>query len=545
VVFVDTMLRLRHAYLGGGQWAENIDVATIGGVIVAVAPRGSLDDAIGPRTTTVDTGNTYAYPGFVDSHTHTKRAALIGTTFLDCGAGAVSSLEEILTNVRRRSDSLPVGEWLQGDNLNPSYLPEGRFPDRYELDAAGGGRPIILRGSGRHVVAASSSALVAAGIDAGTPDPAGGRIERDDNDEPTGILHERAKLRLDVTQPNTVVPKVSANVRLNGLRTTLRRFHGYGTTTIHEIPRNPDELGDYLRLRAEGDLSMRVVFYIRGWEAATRLEYLTGLGLRSDFGDDWLRIGGVKFSIDGSASFRNAAVVKEYPDTDGNHGLIRIEQPALTEHVKQCHQAGLRVAVHAIGDRALDIALGAYEAASAECPPDSARGPDRIEHAFVAPGRERLERMARLGLTLSQQPGFIESAARGYAQIFDDPVLADWLPVASALSAGVDVILNSDYPNAPANPFTTLRCAVTRTSSDGQIAGVAEAVDIQTAFALMTVAPAQVSGMTGRIGAIAEGRLADLFVTDEQFFDTPPDELEGTHVRSTFVGGELVHESTG
>jgi hypothetical protein len=544
VVFVDTMLRLRHAYLGRGEWAENIDVATIGGSIVAIAPKGSLDHAIGPRTATVDTGNTHAYPGFVDSHTHTKRAALIGTTFLDCGVDAVSSLAEILNNVGRRSAELPPGEWLQGDNLNPSYLPEGRFPDRHELDSAGGGRPIILRGSGRHVVAASSSALELAGIDSGTPDLPGGRIERDADNVPTGILHERAKLRLDVTQPDTVVPKVSAHIRVDGLRSTLHRFHGYGTTTIHEIPRNPDELSDYLRLRADGGLSMRVVFYIRGWEAATRLEYLTGLGLRSDFGDDRLRIGGVKFSIDGSASFRNAAVVKEYPHTDGEHGLIRIEQPALTEHVKHCHQAGLRVAVHAIGDRALDIALGAYEAAAAELPADPVRGPDRIEHAFVAPGRERLERMARLGLTLSQQPGFIESAARGYAQIFDDPVLADWLPVASAMSAGVDVILNSDYPNAPANPFTTLRCAVTRSSSDGQIAGVDEAVDMPTAFALMTTAPARVSGMAGRIGAIAEGRLADLFVTDDQFLATPPDELEGTHVRRTFVGGELVYESS-
>ena len=543
MVFVDTALRLRHAYLGGGAWAENVDIGVIGENIVAVAKSGTLDDSIGPRTAKIDCGDTYAYPGFVDSHTHTKRSALIGTAFLDCGADAVSSLAEILDQVAARSAELPAGAWLQGDNLNPSYIPEGRFPTRYELDAAGGGRPVILRGSGRHVVSASSSALAAAGIDSGTADPAGGRIERDSDGEPTGILHERAKLRLDVTQSDTVVPKIPVDVRLHGLRSTLQRFHGYGITTIHEIPRNPDELGDYLRLRSAGGLSMRVVFYIRGWEAATRLEYLTGLGLRSDFGDDRLRIGGVKFSIDGSASFRNAAVVKQYPDSDDDHGLVRIEEPALTEHIKTAHEAGLRVAVHAIGDRALDIAIGAFTAAAADIPNDPARGPDRVEHAFVAPGRERLDKMARLGVMLSQQPGFIESASRGYAQIFDDPVLADWLPVASAIAAGVDVILNSDHPNAPVNPFTTLRCAVTRRATDGQIAGLDEAVNIETAFRLMTAAPARVSGLAGRIGALAEGRLADLFVTEQQFFDTPPDELEGTTVLDTFVGGESVHEA--
>lgn len=312
MIFVDSVLRLRHAYLGAGEWARDIDIASIGGTIVAVAPVGSQDDAIGPHTAKVDTGNSYAYPGFVDSHTHTKRAALIGTTFLDCGAGAVSSLTEILDMVAARSAELPQGEWLQGDNLNPSYLREGRFPDRYELDAAGSGRPVILRASGRHVVNASSSAL-AAGIDAGTDDPLGGRIERDEHGEPTGVLHERAKLRLDVTQPNTLVPTVSVDVRLEGLRTTLRRFHGYGTTTIHEIPRNPDELSDYLRLRAAGDLSMRVVFYVRGWEAATRLEFLTGLGLRSDFGDDRLRIGGVKSAAPPGSSGRGSFLRPQRP----------------------------------------------------------------------------------------------------------------------------------------------------------------------------------------------------------------------------------------
>jgi predicted amidohydrolase YtcJ len=542
---VDTILRVGRAYLGAaetvqGSWAEDVDIACLDGRIVAMASAGALDHLVGPRTEKHDLGSRVAYPGFVDSHTHLKRASLIGTVYLDCAAPEVRSVDDVLAEISRRAAVLRPTEWIQGDNLNPLTLREQRFPTRQELDHASGGRPVILRGVGRHVVVANSAALAAASIDAATPDVPGGRIERDADGEPNGVLHERAKFGLDTTQADTVVPPPSEDVRLDGLRDALLRLHRRGITTIHEIPRARDEIGDYLALRQRGDLGMRVAFYIRGWESSTKLEHLVSLGLRSGFGDDWLSIAGVKFSVDGSAMFRNAAVHEPYPGEDGGRGLVRMDVEQLSGYIAECRQAGLRVAVHAIGDRALDIALDAYEQAPDRTAWDSS-GDDRIEHGFVAPGPDRLERMARLGLTLSQQPGFIESSGSTFAHVFQDGQLNGFLPVAGARARGVRVILNSDYPNAPADPFVTLRCAVTRRSNEGQVVGEAEAVDLASAFHMMTEAPARTIGRQGRAGRLAEGMLADLFVTDEDFMAVPADELDQVPVAMTFVGASPVY----
>jgi predicted amidohydrolase YtcJ len=542
----ESMFRVGRAYLGlgdraRGTWAENVDIACLGGRIIAMAPAGELDQLAGSRTMKVDLGARVAYPGFVDSHTHLKRASLIGTVFLDCGAADVRSIGDIVAAVAGRAATLGPGEWIQGDNLNPLTLVEKRFPTRHELDAASGGRPVILRGVGRHVVVASSAALAAASIDATTPDVPGGHIERDADDEPNGVLHQNAKFGLDTTQTDTVVPPPSDAVRMDGLRAALQRLHRRGVTTIHEIPKARDEIGDYLALRERGDLAMRVAFYIRGFESSTELEHMVSLGLRSGFGDDWLMIAGVKFSVDGSAVDRKAAVHEPYPGTEDARGHVRMDVEQLAGYIGECRKAGLRVAVHAIGDRAVDIALDAYEQAPARLPGNSL-GEDRIEHASVAPGRERLTRMARLGLTLSQQPAFLESVGSSFAHAFQDDRLDGFFPVAGALDCGVPVILNSDYPVAPADPFTTLRCAVTRRSSEGQVFGEAEAVDLASAFSMMTEAPARTIGRQDRSGRLAEGMLADFFVTEEDFMAAPADELDQVSVGMTVVGGSPVHE---
>ena len=542
----ESVFRVGRAYLGlagpGKEaWAENVDIACLGGRIIAMTPAGGLDHLVGPRTAKVDLSGRVVYPGFVDSHTHLKRASLIGTAFLDCGAPDVRSIGDVLAGVSGRAAGLGPDEWIQGDNLNPLTLDEGRFPTKGELDEASGGRPVILRGVGRHVVVANSAALAAASIDASTLDVQGGHIERDADKEPTGVLHERAKFGLDTTQADTVVPPPSDAVRLDGLRDALQLFHRRGVTTLHEIPRARDEIGDYLALRERGDLTMRVAFYIRGWESSTKLEHMTSLGLRSGFGDDWLMIAGVKFSVDGSAMYANAAVHEPYPGTDDARGLVRIDAEQLSAYIGECREAGLRVAVHAIGDRALDIALDAYEQAPPVTPGKSF-GEDRIEHASVAPGPERLTRMARLGLTLSQQPAFIESSGSSLAHVFQDEHLEGFFPVAGARDCGVPVILNSDYPNAPADPFMTLRCAVTRRSSEGQVVGEAEAVDLASAFYMMTEAPARAIGREHRSGRLEEGMLADFFATDEDFMAGPADELDQVPVRMTVVGGSPVYE---
>src|SRR5690606_34595118 len=150
---------------------------------------------------------------------------------------------------------------------------------------------------------------------------------------------------------------------------------------IHEMIRQPLEVRDYQALRASGDLSVRVHLMIRGVEAQTRLEDVAALGLATGFGDDWLKLGGIKMSVDGACIWKNAAVYEPYPGEPDNCGIIRIEQDELDEKVALCHRAGLRVAVHAIGQKAVDMAVGAFEKALSEHPRPDHR--HRVEHAYL------------------------------------------------------------------------------------------------------------------------------------------------------------------
>ena len=168
--------------------------------------RAEAEALVSSRARVVDLAGRTVMPAFIESHTHYHRAAVLARCFLDFDTLAPESVEEVLTLVAARAVTLAADGWVQGDSLSAARLAEGRWPDRHELDRAGEGRPVVLRGIGKHVVAASTSALAAAGIDAGTPDPAGGRIEREADGTPSGILHEQAKLRLDQSHPATVVP---------------------------------------------------------------------------------------------------------------------------------------------------------------------------------------------------------------------------------------------------------------------------------------------------------------------------------------------------
>ncbi len=262
--------------------------------------------------------------------------------------------------------------------LTAAPLAEGRLPNRVELDRVAAGHPVVLRGIGKHVVAANSAALAAAGIDRRTPDPPGGRIERDTDGQPTGILHERAKLRLDTSHPETVVPAPTPDERHRALRAGFADLHRLGITTIHEMVRLPEEAADFASVRAAGELGVRTRLFYRIHESPITLEHLTTLGIRRGLGDDWLRILGVKISVDGWCIFRNAAVYEPYCDEPDNTGLLRIEPQELSRLTVAANRSGLGIAIHAVGVRAVDAALDAFEAAG-----PALAGPYRLEHGHL------------------------------------------------------------------------------------------------------------------------------------------------------------------
>jgi predicted amidohydrolase YtcJ len=514
-------------------------VAVADGRVVAVGSDEQVSELVGRGTVVVPGRGRTVLPAFTDSHTHFKRSTVVRAYFIDFRELAPRSVADVLAAVRAKAGTLARDAWVQGDGLNDLDLGERRFPVRQELDDAGGGRPVVLRSIGRHVACASSAALALAGIDRDTSSPSGGRIDRDERGEPTGVLHEQGKLRLDMTRADTVIPRFGPAERVRALAAGMRYRHARGIAGIHEMAREADEIGDYLRLREEGGLTARVRMYIRGVEAETRLEHLLALGLRSGLGDDWFRLGGVKLSIDGSGLARNAALFEPYPGRPDDTGLLRIEQDELDDAVAAAHDAGLQVAVHAVGQRAMEMAMDAFEKVDHEG--SVARMRHRVEHAYFPPRPGQMERMRRLGLVWSTQPAEIFEVGDAWVQVFGEDWLEGVSPLATALAMGIPTVLNSDYPVTTIDPFVGIAAAVTRRTSSGRLLTPQESVSVDQALRMMTNGPAYVAHTESTSGSLVPGRLGDLVLLTHDPYEVPPEELAEVRVLCTVVGGRVVH----
>jgi predicted amidohydrolase YtcJ len=516
-------------------------VAIADGRVVAAGDESQLRDLVSAHSSVIDVAGRTVLPAFIDSHTHLRRASLVMAYNIDYMELRPRSIGDVLAAVRERAEAVAPGTWIQGDSLATLEIAERRFPDRYELDSVAPRNPVVIRGIGRHLIAANSLALEAAGIDASTPSPPGGRIEHDESGEPNGRLHERAKLRLDTGHAQTVVPSPTESERIAAMKLAMRVLNSHGIAAIHEMAREPFDVGDYLRLREQGALTTRVRIYLRGIEAQTKLEYVLGLGLRSEFGDEWIRLGGVKFSIDGADMVHNAALYQDYPGEPGNQGILRIEADELETAVLAAHRAGLQVAVHAIGQRAVDMALDVFELVQRD--QVRARLPHRIEHAYLPPVPGQLERMARLGLIWSTQPAFLAEYGEEWCELFGTEEAQRSMPLRTGRDLGLRIQLNSDFPCSPINPFGTLHAAVVRRTRAGNVMGAHEALTVDQALRYMTNAADYSHSTSGEQGRISPGCFADVMVTEQDPYDVDPEDLGSIEVGLTMVGGEVVHRT--
>ncbi len=513
-------------------------LAVADGRVLAIGGDAAILDLASPATRVIDLAGRTLLPGFIDSHTHFHRAALVRRLSIDFAALGPASVGDLLGHVAARARSLSADAWVQGDSLTIAALAEGRLPNRAELDTAGGGRPVVLRGIGKHVIAASSAALAAAGIDAATADPPGGRIERDEDGVPTGVLHERAKLRLDASDPATVVPSPERHERLAAVRAAFGDLHALGITTIHEMIRLPEEADDLASLHAAGELGVRVRLWYRVHETPIRLEHLALLGIRRGFGGDDLRVLGVKISVDGWCLFRNAAVVEPYPGEPDNIGLLRIEPAELASLTAAANGRGLGVAVHAVGPRAVDAALDAFAASG-----PAAGGPWRLEHGHVDMDEPRLRRMRDLDVVWSVQPALLTAYRRDWEAAFGAERMDRFLPLATAARLGVPTIHNSDVPSGPQAPIAAIRAAVTR-DAGGVTIGADQGVPIDLAWRGWTTLPAWTAG-DAALGNLCAGSRADMIVVAPDPFADTIDDGSTPAVLATMMGGQFVHDVAG
>src|SRR5215475_5410602 len=510
--------------------------------IVATGNSDDIRRLAGPDTQVIDLKGRTAIPGLTDTHVHLSEKGTAEMELVDCRDfyTDVSSISDILQRLANAAASAPKGSWIvaHGSPMQDFRLNDKRFPDRYDLDRAVPDNPVSVS-FGAHITVANTLALAAAKITRDTPDPAGGHIKHDpQSGEPTGELHERAQLIV-----KKVAPEFNYLQLKDGIVFALQQCLERGVTTVHDIVRYAEPVRAYQEVYKEGRMHARVSLLPRVIESMIESKSLIELGLTTGFGNDWLRIGGVKMSIDGGITGRNAFFYDPYEDDEHNFGIIRIQQDELNETVKKCHDAGLRCCVHAIGDRAFDMALNAYESAIEKSPRKDHR--HRIEHMgnWLAT-QERMQRMVRSGLVAIPNISIGYYVGDAILDCVGEKRLTKAFPFRTLLKNGVIIAGGSDSPGYwPVDPLRDIAACVSRKMRWGEVWIPEERITTAEAFAMHTTTAAYVGFEENDKGTLAIGKLADIAVLAEDPFEIQAERIKDLPVEMTIVGGEIKYQA--
>jgi predicted amidohydrolase YtcJ len=502
------------------------------GRILAVGDDAEIHTLAGPLTDTLNLGGRTVLPGFIDAHTH---LAYYAEARLNVDLRHIPSEDAAVARVRERAATLPAGTWIYGQSWDVNEWQNQRFPTKASLDAAVPEHPVVLSSHDFHSAWVNSAALRLANITAETPDPAGGRIERDGDGEPTGMLFEGPATAL----VERVAAPIDDDLLLAELRRVLAELRARGVTGVHNIE-DAHSLHLMQRLHAEGALQPRILLYIR----RESLPEAVGLGIEAGFGDDWLRFAGVKLFMDGALGSHTAALLDPYEGEPNNRGLLAMEEPDVIDAVRMAAAGGLNLAIHAIGDRAVHTALNGIEATLRQAA-DAGSSPIRrfrLEHVQLA-APEDLQRMARLGVVGSVQP-FHAVVDRFSAERFWGARHKRAYAYQTMRQLGIPLALGSDVPVDTADPLRILHAAIVRrddTHPEQAPWLPDQALTLQQALYAYTVGAAYAGGQEARQGSLTPGKLADLVVLGENPFTLPAERLAGAEVAATLVGGDMVY----
>jgi len=478
-------------------------------------------------TPVIDLGGRTVVPAFTDAHAHIWKIGHLLTTMLDLRK--TSSLEELVSAVNTRHRQAPGGQWLLGRGFNEVAMQEKRKPTRHDLDLAAPDRPVVLTRTCGHIYAVNGSALRAAGINADTPAPVGGVIERDKNGEPSGLLHETAMGLI-----NRVLPAPSASDYEQMVSAALRHQLSLGITASSDCGVAPELLEVYRDMDRRGELPARVnVMPLRRVDSRK-----DPVPLPQQHVSDMLRVDTVKFLADGGLSGATAALSVPYRHAD-TKGTLRFDPEELRQLCQESHDQGWRIATHAIGDVTIDLVLSIYESLGAH--PRGLR--HRIEH-FGLPDGTQLARAARLGVISVPQSIFIHALGANFLEMIPDSLFSRTYPIRSMLDAGLTVALSSDAPVVEDdNPLMGMRAAVTRQLKDGRVIQPEQRITVDEALHCYTVGGAIASGDLDSRGTITEGKWADVAVLSADPLSVEPGAIPDIRVEMTFLAGERVYEA--
>lgn len=497
------------------------------GRFVAVGSSADVRNLATRDTPVIDAGGATVLPGFIDCHCHPR-----GVNELYEVDANLRSVKEIQEALRKKAAQTPPGYWVQGYMFDDTKLTDGPLT-RQHLDAVSSTHPIAIHHRGGHTDWYNSVAFQLAGITRDTPDPDHGRFFRDSSGEHNGRVAELARGVFNrVGQNERFTPEQQRERGRLGMQHMSKLFARAGLTSVHDAGTQADSIRAYEDARAAGELRHRAYMMIRG-----PYERLRDAGVYTGFGDEWIRVGGVKRTADGSASERTMRMSTPYVGTN-DHGILTMTQQEVHEIVEDAHRNNWQVGIHANGDVTIDMVLNAYERVLKQWPHPDRR--HRIEHCTLV-NPDLLRRIKATGTIPAPFWTYVYYHGEKWSQYGDEK--ARWMFAhRSFLDNGINVVGASDYGPGPFEPLMAIQSMVTRKDYRGREWGPNQKVTVDEALRIATVNGARASYEENLKGSISAGKLADFVLLEKDPHDVAAETIKDIKVVRTVAGGRTTYE---
>jgi len=512
--------------------------------LIAVGTESNVMAMKGPQTKVIDLHGHFVMPGFNDAHMHLTEA---GFKKLTVDLTGTRSLQEFQDRLRKRLETTQPQEWITGSGWDETLWPGSHLPTRSEIDEVVSNHPVFLVRIDGHVAVANTLALKMAHVTLASKDPDGGEIARDASGEPNGILRETAQ-----SVVASLIPVPTPEKHRQAIEAALQDIARSGVTSAQDFS---GDTGEACRanfkileqLEREGKLTVRISEWLPFNESVESLKQLRDSHPQSD---PMLHTGMLKAFMDGSLGSHTSAMLAPFTDDPKNSGLPQYEQSKLNEMAKERVEAGFQLGFHAIGDKAVEMALDAFAEAEKAAHANGVKAQDgsddfrlRVEHAQVT-NPVQVERFRELNVIASMQPNHLLTDMHWAMSRLGPQRAAHSYAWAEFENHGVKLAFGTDYPVEPVAPFRGMYAAVTRKSEDRkQEYFPAQKLNIQQAIAAYTTGSAYAEFAEKQKGTLAPGMLADFVVLDRDLTAIPPENILGTRVLRTVVGGKTVYES--
>jgi predicted amidohydrolase YtcJ len=532
--FADLVIVHGHVWTVDPENSRAEGVAVHNGRIVAVSSDREIAKWIGPATKTIDAQGKSVLPGFIDAHVH-----------FSSGGGEISGVhlreantpQEFARRIGEQAKKLRKGEWMLGGTWDHELWGGTPLPSHDWVDSLTPDTPVFVSRYDGHMAMANALALRLAGITRNTKDPPGGTIVRDQDGNPTGLLKDAA-----MNLVYRVIPPPSEEQLLRMIRAAMDEARRFGVTSIHDIS-STEDVRAYQTLAARGELTLRIysITPLPQWQAPATA------GIRAGFGNDWIHLGALKGFADGSLGSTTALFEKPYddaPETSGLPNEMMLPEGNMLKMALGADNAGLQLAVHAIGDKANSIMLDIYAEVAKQ---NGARGDRRwrIEHAqHLRP--EDFARFGRLAVIASVQPYHAIDDGRWAEKRIGHERAKTTYAFRTFLTHGVRLAFGSDWTVAPLDPMLGLYAAVTRATLDGKNPGgwfPEQKLTLEEALQAYTMGSAFAEFREKEKGSLTPGKLADVVVLDSDLFAMAPEKIKDAAVRYTIVGGKVVYQA--